>query len=295
VRLAGRAIYVLPTKYGLLYLLLVLALLVGAINYANNPAFLLTFLLTGVGLATLLQTWRNLQGLTLRPAGHDDAFAGGEVVFRFRLADERGSDRPALQFALGDQVQVLHDQPANGQLFIALPQPAQRRGRCHAGRVTVSTRYPLGLIRAWAYVDADASALVYPLPADMAAAHPPDSAGDGGGDGQRPGAEDFLGLRDYRPGDPLRRLDWKALAGERGLLTKQFGSGGGESLWLDWADWPYLAEEARLSRLCRGLLDAHRAGRPYGLRLPGREIAPALGDDHRRDCLAALALHGETA
>lgn len=293
VRISGRAIYVLPTKYGLLFLVLVLALLVGAINYANNPAFLLTFVLASLGLATLVQTWRNLQGLRLRWVGDEPAFAGGEVGFRFRLAGARSADRPALQLQLADSTPVVLDLEPAQPAPLLLRRPAGQRGRWHAGRLTVSTRYPLGLVRAWCYVETDAAALVYPRPAEGVAARQ-DSGGHSGGDGVRPGSEDFLGLRDYRPGDPLRRVDWRALAAERGLLTKQFGAGGGEPLWLDWEHWPQLAQEARLSRLCREVLEAHRLGRPYGLRLPDQQIAPALGEAHRRACLAALALHGET-
>jgi uncharacterized protein (DUF58 family) len=293
VRIPGRAIYVLPTKYGLMYLVLVGALLIGAINYANNPAFLLTFLLTGVGLAGLLQTWRNLQGLMLRAVAQEPAFAGGRVRFVVRLEDARGADRPALQFA-GPQSSELQDLAGAGQAFVALEQPALQRGRCQFGRLTVSTRYPLGLFQAWCYVETDTWALVYPRPAQAPAPARPDRAGGSGGEGGHAGAEDFVGLREYRPGDPIRQMYWKALAGERGLLSKQFGSGGGETLWLDWSDWSYLGEEARLSRLCREVLEAHRAARPYGLRLPGRQIAPALGEAHRQACLSALALHGQS-
>jgi uncharacterized protein (DUF58 family) len=294
VQLAGRAIYVLPTKFGLLYLVLLLALLVGAINYANNPAFLLTFLLTGVGLAALLQTWRNLYGLRVRWLGDEPAFAGGRAGFRYRLEDLRGADRPAVQLQLPDGEPEVLDLPGGGHAAVRLQRPAPQRGRCPAGRMTVSTRYPLGLVRAWCYLETESWVPVYPRPADAATPWPDKGEGSEA-EGRRPGAEDFLGLRDYRPGDTPRHVDWKALAGERGLLTKQFGSGGGEPLWLEWEAWPYLATEARLSRLCREVLEAHHAGRPYGLSLPGIRIDPALGEAHRRACLTALALYGEAS
>jgi uncharacterized protein (DUF58 family) len=293
IRLAGRAIYVLPTKFGVLFLVLLLALLVGAINYANNPAFLLTFLLSGVGLATLLQTWRNLYGLQLGYLGDQPAFAGGAAGFRFRLEDGRGADRPALQLQLPDGEPELLDLAGGEHAVVRLQRPTTQRGRCRAGRMTVSTRYPLGLVRAWCYLESEAWSPVYPTPADAGTPWP--DKGEGSEvEGRRPGSEDFLGLRDYRPGDTPRQVDWKALAGERGLLTKQFGSGGGEPLWLDWDAWPYLPEEARLSRLCREVLDAHQQGRAYGLRLPATVLEPALGESHRRACLTALALYGET-
>ena len=50
------------------------------------------------------------------------------------------------------------------------------------------------------------------------------------------------------------------------------------------------ALEQRLSRLAAWVLAAEQGGIVYGLRLPGREFAPAQGDAHRRKCLEALAL-----
>lgn len=293
-RITGRAIYVLPTKYGLLFLLLVLAVLVGAINYANNPAFLLAFVLTGVGLATLIQTWRNLQGLAVSWIGEAPAFAGDPVGFRFRLSSERQTDRPALQLQLAAGEASALDLPSGGRASVLLTCPAPRRGRLTAGRLILSTRYPLGLVRAWCYLETEAWSPVYPRPAEGATPWQ-DSDGHQDALGDQPGADDFIGLRDYHPGDPLRRLDWKAFAAERGLLTKQFGSGGSEPVWLEWAHWPYLATEARLSRLCREVLEAHHMGRPFGLRMPALQIEPALGEAHKRACLSALALYGAGA
>ena len=47
--------------------------------------------------------------------------------------------------------------------------------------------------------------------------------------------------------------------------------------------------EARLSVLCQWVLQAEDFGQAYGLRLPGREIAPSRGEVHRTRCLEALA------
>jgi uncharacterized protein (DUF58 family) len=50
--------------------------------------------------------------------------------------------------------------------------------------------------------------------------------------------------------------------------------------------------EARLSRLTRWVLDADAAAQRYGMRLPNRQLAPGLGEEHRRQCLEALASFG---
>jgi uncharacterized protein (DUF58 family) len=63
-------------------------------------------------------------------------------------------------------------------------------------------------------------------------------------------------------------------------------------LWLDWHDaGPASADaQARLSRLAAWVELAHAQGHAFGLRLPGRQIAPAAGDVQRRQLLEALAL-----
>ena len=54
IRIDRRRVYVLPTRFGLFYLLLVLTMGLGALNYNNNPALLLCLLLVGAALALSL-------------------------------------------------------------------------------------------------------------------------------------------------------------------------------------------------------------------------------------------------
>jgi len=170
--------------------------------------------------------------------------------------------------------------------------PAARRGWLALGRVMLETRYPLGLFRAWSYVEPDAQALVYPVPEYSALPAPRADARAGGGGAQAQGNEDFSGLRDYQRSDSPRHVAWKAFARGGAMLTKQFAGEASAELWLDWQDLPRdLSVEARLSRLTGWVLSAEKAGARYGLRLPGAEFAPARGESHRNACLEALALY----
>ncbi len=151
----------------------------------------------------------------------------------------------------------------------------------------------MGLFRCWSVMELDWGVLVYPAPA--ADALPLPLAETDAGDDTAPRIEgaEFAGLRGYQPGDPPRRIAWKAVArGGRELVTKQFAGGGRRGLWLDWRLTPGRDEEARLSRLVRWALDAHAAGLAFGLRLPGRELPPQVGEAHLRACLEALAREG---
>jgi uncharacterized protein (DUF58 family) len=72
--------------------------------------------------------------------------------------------------------------------------------------------------------------------------------------------------------------------------VRSYSGAASQPEWLDWSALAGMATEARLSQLCRWVLDTE-AGypRPYGLRLPGVEISPARGAQHRARCLRALA------
>jgi uncharacterized protein (DUF58 family) len=287
----GRQIYILPTRYGVLFAVLVIAVFVGAMNYGNNLAFLLAFQLAAVGQITMHQTWRNLRGLRLAATPMGRVYAGEPARFAVRVETTDGRERPAVQID-GVVESALVDCRPDAEASGVLGVPTLCRGRAALGRLTLSTRYPLGLLRAWSYVDTDAVAIVYPRPA-LRCAIPADPTYGGAEQGSLGvGADDFVGLRGYRPGDAPSRLDWKTLARERGLHTRQFGGDRADRLWLSFDALEGMDTEQRLAMLCRGVLDAERGGRHYGLRLPGEVIEPGHGTRHAERCLTALALFG---
>jgi uncharacterized protein (DUF58 family) len=290
-RIGSRKIYILPTRYGLIFGLLLLLLLFGAMNYANNPAFLLTFLLVGLGLVATIYTWRNLAGLELAAGRCEPVFAGQDAHFEVRLLNRRHGERPAIRLNIQGHTPVATDLSGDSSI-LSLTCATEQRGRLQLGRLVVATEYPLGLLRAWSYVELDSACLVYPTPGPaMPPADLPDYSHSAEGD-KGVGVDDFVGLRTYRPGDSPRQINWKALAREQGLQTKQFGGDRSDRLWLDWDTLQEMDTETRLSRLCRGVLDACEKQQEFGLRIPGIEIAPARGQEHRRACLTALALFG---
>lgn len=74
--LRQRRIYVLPTGAGLAYAVALGFMLIGAINYNLSLGYALVFLLAGLGLVTLLHTFRNLVQLEISPGRTEPVFAG---------------------------------------------------------------------------------------------------------------------------------------------------------------------------------------------------------------------------
>jgi len=294
VVLGHRRVYILPTRLGWLYGLTLGILLVGSINYALQLGFALTFLLAGMGLAGMVHTVRNLARLAVSTGRAEPVFAGESAQFRLFLDNRADFDRPAVLVRHpGSGAQVVLDIAATAVGEAVLAIPATHRGWLALGRVMLETRYPLGLFRAWSYVEPEYRCLVYPRP-EYSPLPAPTSAPDAGASRAAAlGSDDFSGLRAYQLQDSPRHVAWKAVARSEDMLTKQFSGAANAEVWLDHGRLPSgLDTEQRLSRLAGWVLAAEQAGVRYGLRLPGRELPPGHGAIHRSACLEALALQG---
>jgi uncharacterized protein (DUF58 family) len=296
VMLSQRRVYVLPTRAGLLYAVSLIVILIGAINYNLSLGYGLVFLLAGLGVTTILHTFRNLAGLSITVGACAPVFVGDTARFPLILHNADSRPRHLIRGSLPGQMTIATDVPAAGSARTLLPLPATQRGWLAMPRATLATIWPLGLIRAWSYTVPALTCLIYPKPAD--AVPPVPTFGDlqGGSLPSDTGDEDFAGLRRHKPSDPPHHVAWKTVARQgphAALQTKQFSGTAAPSLWLDWATLPGMDVETRLSVLTRWVLDAEAAGLNWGLRLPGKEIPQAHGPDHTHTCLKALALYGQ--
>jgi uncharacterized protein (DUF58 family) len=291
VVLRHRRIYILPTRRGLALIATLATMLATAMNYALSLGHALTFLVAGLVASALLHTWRNLAGIAVSPLAAGEAFAGSEMTFTLSLANS-GAARHGIVVAPRSGGEVTIDLPAGATRPVQVTVSTSRRGRVPLGRVTLSTDFPLGLWRGWAYVHFPLAGIAYPAPESPPPQLPPGLEGFDVRRSARAADAELAGLRDYHPGDALNRIAWKAVARGAGWYTKQFeGTGGGGTLELHWAALPPgLGAEARLARLSAWILAAEREARTFGLKLPGTDLPPGSGAGHRRAALTALAL-----
>jgi len=292
VVLLQRRVFILPTRQGMLFAVVLLVMLAGSINYSLGLGFVLTFLLGALAVNAMIHTFRNLAHLRVTGGRTLPVFAGDSARFSLHLENSGGADRYAIGLTADRKAVTFVDVLARTVAPAEVSVAALRRGILRPGRLTLFTRFPLGLYYAWAYLDLAMHCIVYPKPAFPGLPLPPAAANAGAGTERGQGQEDFHGLRQYHAGDSPRHVAWKAAARDRGLLTKQFSGQAETELWLDWAQLPpQLGVEERLSYLARWVLDAQAAGLAYGLRLPASTVAMAAGEAQRDRCLEALALY----
>jgi uncharacterized protein (DUF58 family) len=288
--LTQKRVYILPTGAGVFFGVLLLVMLVGAVNYNNSLGFMLTFLLAGLIVISILYTYRNLLHLQVSIRNITPVFAGERLIVPVLLDNSAHAARFSLQLQFQGDAPVVCDVPANSWTQVELPLTSKSRGLHNIDQFTLSSVFPLGLFRTWSPLRLDTAYLVYAKPAKQTGLpqdvlYQPKQTGDKGR-----GSDDFAGLRSYHQGDSLGHIHWKTLAKDQGLHTKQFGGDRTDELWLDWRSLEHLEKEARIAQLTRWVIDAEQAGINYGLWIPKNQIQPGHGDAHKHNCLRVLAL-----
>lgn len=279
-----------PTRYGAMFAALLLAMLIGSSNYNNNLGFLLVFLLGGVLMVSSTVTYKNISGIRVKSWKAAAVFAGDQAVFDLDIQSPPDAEKRSVTFNLGSG-STLSDLPSTGRIRIYLPTAG--RGILTPGPLTLSTVFPLGLVRAEILLDIDARCPVYPTPFwGEAQGAMPSAAPQGEANRRHSGTEDFQGLRTYQPGDPPRQIAWKTLSRGKGLYIKEFTEPDAEAIELNWRTVPGRNIEQKLSTICGMILRLHPTHRDYGLQLPGTMLLPARGEAHKHRCLAVLAAFG---
>lgn len=291
IKIDRRRVYVLPTRFGLFYLLLVATMGIGALNYNNNPALLLGLLLAGTGLASLVAAHLQLSGLQADTLAAEPVPAGLPMPLRiaFSTADTRPRSGIRISAHETDGGLTLD---AHRRGIAELMIPTTTRGWMEPGRIEISTTRPLGLARAWSVLRPADPWLVYP---SLESHGPPLPDLQHDGDQRRPhfAGDDLHLLRNYQAGDPLRSIAWKASARRDQLMARTWEQPHGDDVVLDWFSLD-LPHEDRIRRLAHWVDLAEREGRRWQLRLPQQPpIGPASGAAHRHECLRALALMQE--
>jgi uncharacterized protein (DUF58 family) len=230
-----RQIYIIPTRWGLLFAIMLVLLLVGSINYSISLGYYVTFLLASLGHTAMLHTWRNLAHLQITILPAKPVFAGSVTQLPIQVVDNKNRARYAIAAKLEDNDLTCNDIANNAAQVFLLPLQTQQRGWLTLPRIRLHTEFPLSLLHAWAYVESPQQILVYAKPSDSNIAPPLPSTGQTNGKQlSARGDEDFDGHKTYQIGDAASRVDWKASSKGIGMFSKQYSGNGSATLLLDW-------------------------------------------------------------
>ena len=281
-------IYVIPTKFGAWFGVLLTLTVIGGLNFNNNLTLMLGFLLASIALLTTLLAYRNLVGLTLHGVLARPVFCGEAATFRLMLRNNDERNRFAVT-ALSDEDCACGDIDPASTRRLELDQQTWKRGWMEMDPFRLENRFPLGMFRAWSVIIPRVRCLVYPEPAANAPPLPNTGRGEHG-QARRGEGEHFHGLREYQAGDPVHQIAWRTSARHEKLYSRQMESPSEEACELNWYLMGSGNTEEKLSILTAWILRAERRKIPYSLEMPGAALPADLGEEHRKACLEILAL-----
>jgi uncharacterized protein (DUF58 family) len=284
IELHRRRVYIVPTGFGVAFTLLLLVMMIGSLNYSNNAALLLTCMLGSATAISMLVAFRTLNGLRVRGLRAGHATAGQPIDITFDLEATRLRQAIRLDIAHGTHTFDVH-----GRTDVTVSMPTEYRGWLSMPRFRLWTTWPMGLFRAWSWMHPNYAVLVWPRP-ELSGPAPTLPAEDSRRQRLHRG-EDLAALRDYRGGDSMRHIAWKASARHESLLVKDYEQPEFRQEWrLDWRQLRGLDNETRIARLARWLGEAQAQGRQWSLWLPSEAIELGNGTAHYARCMSALAL-----
>lgn len=290
VRLKMRNLYILPTRFGWLWLAGTVLIQVVGIQMQSNGPLLLSFIMLSLFLLALHLTHFNLQGVELWCGAAVPGFAGAPVTYPIRLRCPGRSEGVSLRLEGKGPALPMSLPPGEHELAVTWTPPG--RGWHRPGLLRVQTTAPLGLFCCWSRWQPTASQLIYPArragPVLQLTSATAPLVGERALASQRDGGDDWRDLAPHRPQDSPSRLAWKLLAQGRGEYTKRFRDLPDAAPLL--APDPGVPLEEALEHLSERIWRLHGQGLSYGLELPGQTLNPGRGVIHRDQCLAALAL-----
>lgn len=229
---------------GVFYIVVSILLGIGSINSQNNLLFIVFGVALGAMLVSGIVSGAMMISIEIERRPIAPAQVGSNARFSYRLRNKRKrvpamaidiieADRPRRKLRKRARSGPIAESfvdvaPAGTSVDIGAVLPCERRGVFRFDPITISTTFPFGIVLKSVTVTAPDELLVLPRAVEL----PPSLLLSGGGRGRteterhdrRGLGLEFYAIRDYQPGDPMRRIAWKQSARAGGLRTRELAS-----------------------------------------------------------------------
>ena len=263
---------------------------------ANGAVYLLAFACAGMALVSRLHARANLRDIEIQ-AGDvvpDSRAACYRLPFRLIAKSKRAAS--GIEIAAANAKSAVFV----GQLEPGLPfrselhLPAARFIAAKPAVLLVRSLYPLGFFTAELRLSLTQNKKITPCPqGDLPLPSPVKQASASTGGSPAAGVrgvsgnDDFAGVRAWQPGDSPRHIDWKAVARERPMMTKQWTGNQDAVVILDWNS-VAIPDDEKVRQFAKWIHDCEAQGIFYAVALPDLTLPAGIGPAHMRKCLAAV-------
>ncbi len=257
--------------------------------YANNYVLLFNFILFCLFLGSMFYTHFNLSGLKLEsiqiPPLH--AKENGILTLHFSTRNSQGNYfiRPYFKSKL---LSISHPEAtfpvkAGQKSEMHLSISGEKRGKEVLQSVYIESLFPFNFFRCFTFFKIHQDLFIYPKKENLHLHEEMELT-----DNEQSEGDDFY-LRDYIPGDSLKRVDWKKLAQTNRWYTRQFQTAKPHPVML--VD-KQKDLEGTLKSMCFALHSLHQQDIKYGVQLgTDKLIPPAHSPAHLDRCLKELAAY----
>lgn len=218
-----------PTREGIRFLIATLLITVAAFNTGNNLIFLILAMMLSMILLSVVILRYNLKGLALSFSVAQPVFVKARAVFKVSLANKKKlmpsySIHVAIPDGIPGQCVVPHIPPTSNS-SVDMDSIFTKRGIYRHGDFTLESTFPFTLFRKNIKAHIAGEVIVYPEIKEIDELIPELIKSDYTAYTTRhaPGDE-FLTIREFRYGDSMRRIQWKASAKTGKLMVKDTGT-----------------------------------------------------------------------
>lgn len=293
MKLSSNKTYILPTKIGLALIFVVFLVFIIAITFGHPFSYFITFFSISIIVVCAFSTNSEISKMT--HFQFKDVFqeAGTEGTFLFEASKKEVGSPKVIETKVENSKAVKKSTLTENYLQIRGVICAKKCSISKIPRVRISTTYPLGIFRAWKYIDSKSDLIVFPKRIEAGKDFYGSSFihSDSLSIGQKSETKDeFLDHRLFRESDSWKHIDWKAFARGKGLLTKNFSGKVGDVITLEVFRGDSLES---LGVVTSKLFNCCEKSRPSVLICDGDIVSRGSGKNHLHNCLRFLSRMGE--
>lgn len=215
-----------PTREGIIFIVLSFIVGFSAINTSNNMLYLIFGIMISLVIISGVISMINLSRIDIGLVNIPDIYALTPAFLIFRLKNEKPViPTTSLTIRMGGSGSYLLYLPPGSGKDVKVECFFKKRGLSELPEVTLETRFPFGFFKKWIKADLSGSrVLVFPKINEVVTE---DSSNtdeySGNKEQKRTGqGEELKSIRDYRPGDNKKDIDWKSTAKVNKIMVKEF-------------------------------------------------------------------------
>lgn len=289
ITLTHKNIYILPSKFGMAYLISNVLVYVLGINYQNNLVIMFSYLMFSFLLENFIVAFINLYNLKVSLSHTVAGYQHTGYFAYFQLVNKDGTT--SLEVS-GEHIRSQFiDSIEETTQKLELQINIANRGLHSLPRLKFFSRYPFGLVTTWSYFVPDKKTYVYPTPLSFSFHQVSQAEIESDSQSQSNQAtvsENYQGVRPYIDGDKVNRISWKHYAKNQVLATKDFSSGSTSEYEFSLQTVPGNLEQ-KLQHLSYLVTHAENENLRYSLLLPHAKVDLGSGTPHMTKCLEELS------